>query len=74
MIDPRVLEKMTKYMTSEYGNAASNEHVFGWNANEAVNIAREKISNSINFIEYGAFYNCTSLKYIFIKELIGRAI
>ena len=48
MIDPRVLEKMTKYMTSEYGNAASNEHVFGWNANEAVNIAREKISNSIN--------------------------
>ena len=48
MIDPRVLEKMTKYMTSEYGNAASNEHAFGWNANEAVNVAREKISNSIN--------------------------
>ena len=48
MIDPRVLEKMNIYMTREYGNAASNEHAFGWNANEAVNIAREKISNSIN--------------------------
>ena len=41
-------EKMNIYMTHEYGNAASNEHAFGWNANEAVNIAREKISHSIN--------------------------
>jgi len=48
MIDPRVLEEMNIYMTYEYGNAASNEHAFGWSANEAVNIAREKISNSIN--------------------------
>ena len=48
MIDPRVLEEMKIYMTYEYGNAASNEHAFGWSANEAVNIAREKISNSIN--------------------------
>ena len=48
MIDPKVLDKMMPYMTTHYGNAASNEHVYGWDSNEAINYSREQISDLIN--------------------------
>ena len=48
MIDPRVLDKMLPYMKNDFGNASSSEHVYGWRANEAVNNAREQISNLIS--------------------------
>ncbi|MSP16280.1 MAG: IscS subfamily cysteine desulfurase [Myxococcales bacterium] len=46
-LDPRVLEAMLPYLTSEFGNAASRNHVFGWKAEEAVERAREKIGELI---------------------------
>ena len=48
MIDPKVLDKMMSYMTTDYGNASSSEHIYGWTSNEAVNHSREQISDLIN--------------------------
>ena len=48
MMDQNVLDKMMPYMTTEYGNASSNEHKYGWASNEAVNNSREQISDLIN--------------------------
>ena len=46
-MDPRVLEAMTPYFLKHFGNAASRNHLFGWEAKEAVDIAREQVANLI---------------------------
>ena len=46
-MDPRVLEAMTPYFLENYGNAASRNHPFGWQAEEAVDYAREQVAKLI---------------------------
>ncbi len=46
--DPRVVDAMVPYFTQMPGNAASRNHPFGWQAEEAVDYAREQVANLIN--------------------------
>lgn len=46
-MDPRVLETMLPYFTQHFGNSASRNHPFGWQAEEAVDYAREQVAKLI---------------------------
>ncbi|CAK9885634.1 MAG: Cysteine desulfurase IscS [Candidatus Erwinia impunctatus] len=49
-VDPRVAEKMFRYLTLDgvFGNAASRSHRYGWQAEEAVDVARNQVADLIN--------------------------
>jgi len=43
-VDPRVVAKMVPYLYERFGNASSRTHVYGWGADEAIEIAREEVA------------------------------
>lgn len=49
-VDPRVAEKMMEHLTPTgiYGNPASRSHKFGWQAEEAVEVARQHVADLLN--------------------------
>ena len=47
-MDPRVLEAMLPYFNDRFGNPHSRNHSFGWEAEEATEIAREHVAKIIN--------------------------
>jgi cysteine desulfurase len=47
-VDPRVLDAMLPYFGESFGNAASRNHRFGWEAEDAVSKAREQVAALIN--------------------------
>jgi len=46
-VDPRVLDAMLPYQTVRYGNPHSNSHEYGWEADNAVEMAREVIYTNL---------------------------
>jgi cysteine desulfurase len=46
-VDPRVLAAMLPYFTEQFGNASSKNHPFGWEAEAAVDSAREQVAKLI---------------------------
>nr|WP_276480363.1 IscS subfamily cysteine desulfurase [Paraflavitalea sp. H1-2-19X] len=42
--DPQVVEAMLPYFTTQFGNAASRQHALGWQAEEAVDYARQQVA------------------------------
>jgi cysteine desulfurase len=46
-VDPRVVEAMLPYFTEHFGYAASRNHPFGWQAEEAVDKARKQVADLI---------------------------
>ena len=47
-VDPRVVDKMVPWLYENYGNPASRSHAFGWDAEEAVEKAREEVARLVN--------------------------
>ncbi|QDX79853.1 IscS subfamily cysteine desulfurase [Denitratisoma sp. DHT3] len=47
-VDPRVAEKMIPYLTEKFGNPASRSHAYGWEAEKAVEEAREQVAALVN--------------------------
>ena len=47
-VDPRVAEKMIPWLTEKFGNPASRSHAFGWEAEAAVEEARQEVARLVN--------------------------
>jgi len=47
-VDPRVASMMIPYLTEKFGNPASSSHAFGWEAEAAVELAREQVAALVN--------------------------
>ncbi len=47
-LDPRVLDAMMPYLTGDFGNPASTDHLYGSKAAEGVEQARDKVARTIN--------------------------
>jgi len=47
-VDPRVASVMIPYLTEKFGNPASRSHAFGWEADAAVELAREQVAALVN--------------------------
>lgn len=47
-VDPRVAEAMIPWLTEKFGNPASRSHAYGWEAEQAVEDARQQVAALVN--------------------------
>ena len=43
-LDPRVLDAMLPFMTEQYGNPHSRTHMYGWESEDAGEVARKQVT------------------------------
>ena len=55
-IDPSVLAEMLPWFKENFGNASSRNHLYGWEANDAIEISRQEISNLIGSSNQEIFF------------------
>ncbi len=55
-MDPRVLDAMMPYLTAMYGNPHSSTHVYGWQAEAALDIARAQVATMVGAREEEIFF------------------
>ena len=47
-VDPRVVEQMVPWLSERFGNPASRSHAYGWDAEHAIEEARENVAALVN--------------------------
>ena len=55
-IDPSVFSEMLPWLKEKFGNASSRNHSYGWEANDAIEISRQEISNLIGSSNQEIFF------------------
>ena len=50
-LDPRVLDTMLPYMTELYGNPHSRTHLYGWETEDAVEVARKQARSPLQSLQ-----------------------
>jgi cysteine desulfurase len=75
-LDPRVRERMMPFLEREFGNPASRDHTFGWNAADAVEEARYHVAELINAGPIEIFFTggATEAINLALKGLAGKAV
>ncbi len=71
-MDPRVLDAMLPYQTSLYGNPHSRTHSFGWDAEKAVEVAREQVAKLIGATAKVLMRTYASCMYKYPLDIIYR--
>lgn len=63
-IDPRVREKMIPYLDEEFGNPSSESHAWGWNAQKAVETARQQIAHFLRCKPHELYFTSGSTESV----------